>query len=658
MSSTNKIRPITWISDLKFNNKAIKNLPIDKSDLYYTSRQVRNAVFSPIKPCINLINPKLVSVSHSALELLHKESINHTLEEYQSSKKFVDVFCGSEILPGSEPHAHCYCGHQFGAFAGQLGDGTNSYLGEVVNQSPSTELQLKGSGKTPYSRGSDGKKVLRSSIREFLGSEHLHSLGIPTTRSATLVTSFDSLVERHDHARIFNKAPEKKSADHDQSDNKNQPTLEDEYINPFKREPAAVISRLAPTFLRFGSFEIVKSSKCEQSGKISNNPNNGELLDNLVNYSVEHFFPDIQKDKEINNLSRQEIYQKFLDQATVSTAKLVANWQAFGFCHGVLNTDNMSILGLTIDYGPYGFMDYFDKYYTCNFSDHYGRYTYDNQKAICKWNLEKFAEALSEDLAGPDVELNEELYRDSYEKYFSELMKGKLGTKELHNEGSELISSLFTTMQETRSDFVSTFLILEKAVKENHLNLTDSTDSADSNLKKISEKLAKICQKPNSIKEVMSTLMHNQELIQVVRMVQTNKIPPEYIVGQDTGPHFRGQLNRLFEMQTLSQLSEEEKFKNDAEKWSNFLKIYQKTEKSAEFFGAKSNPRIVLKNHLAQEVIVKAEEGDFKPVNDLLKKLMDPFNDDYDFANLQSNDGEVCRLVPGWAEKLCVSCSS
>ncbi|KAL5514995.1 hypothetical protein EMCRGX_G000100 [Ephydatia muelleri] len=272
-----------------------------------------------MSPCIRLVRSSLADSI-----LMQRED----LAEY---------FAGNKILPGSDPAAHCYCGHQFGNFAGQLGDGCALYLGEVVNVAGERwELQLKGAGKTPYSCQADGRKVLQSSIREFLCSEAMFHLGIPTTRAGTCVTS-DTPVARD----IF-------------------------YNGNVIYEKATVISRIAPTFLRFGSFEIFKT-RDPQTGRSGPSVGRMDILNQLLDYTITSFFPEVHGEDR------------------------------------VLNTDNMSIVGVTIDYGPFGFMDRYDPNHICNGSDDGGRYSYTNQPAICRWNLKKLAEALSPSLSSEAV---------------------------------------------------------------------------------------------------------------------------------------------------------------------------------------------------------------------------------------------------------------
>jgi uncharacterized protein YdiU (UPF0061 family) len=261
----------------------------------------------------------------------------------------LEALSGGTPWPGCDPLATVYSGHQFGAWAGQLGDGRALLLGELVTPAGPMEIQLKGGGPTPYSRMGDGRAVLRSSIREFLCSEAMHHLGIPTTRALALVGS--ALPVRRE-------------------------TL----------ETAAVVTRVAPSFLRFGHFEHFAHH------------GQSEALKTLADFVIEHHFPGC--------LEAANPYAALLEAVTRRTAELIADWQAVGFCHGVMNTDNLSVLGLTIDYGPFGFLDGFDPGHICNHSDHHGRYTYANQPRVGQWNLHALGQAMLPLIAG-DGEVDE-----------------------------------------------------------------------------------------------------------------------------------------------------------------------------------------------------------------------------------------------------------
>jgi len=628
----------TWLESLhnNFEHHAIKALPIEKEHVNAPfSRQVPNACFSKQNPNINLINPKLVAVSSDCLKLLnlaHELPNLHDEENSKDLQSFTETFCGSKLLPGMDPHSHCYSGHQFGAFAGQLGDGTNTLLG-VLND---YELQLKGSGKTPYSRTADGKKVLRSSIREFLASEHLHALGIPTTRAATLITSFESKAQRYDATRVLSPR-EKEDGEGDEVDN-GQEVVDYEYC--------AVVSRVAESFLRFGSFEIVKDVACKVSGKMGPSAGNKELLDTMLKFVISQYYPSLVKNGTETELELTDaLVQSFFNEVSTKTAELVAHWQSVGFTHGVLNTDNMSILGLTIDYGPYGFMDYMDLDYTSNFSDNYGRYSFRNQPSMCFWNLQKYCEILTE-VGGYKIECSKELYDSKFdEKYFG-LMKVKLGLAANEDFDKDFNELLLQTMWETRADFTGTFLKLN----EFRIDLEQSNDKESIISNYATEFANELCQTPESMKKAALPLMSNRELINIIRVHQTHRMPIEAIVGpSQDADHIRKQIERLMLFAQVKQAEDiaevsREKLKNDVQQWHIFLSQYGEMEVDLKAF---KNPKIVLRNYLAQEAIVKAEDGDFSGVRDLLGKLVNPFEEE---------ENSVC--VPKWADGICVSCSS
>jgi len=277
-------------------------------------------------------DPYLVCYSSEALALLDLDAGEMTRPE------LIETLAGNQLLPGMDALAALYAGHQFGHYVPQLGDGRAILLGEVKNAAgEGWEVQLKGAGRTPYSRGGDGRAVLRSSIREFLCSEAMHALGIPTTRALCIVGS-DRPVYREDE------------------------------------ETAALVTRLAPSFVRFGSFEVFYYR------------NQIEPIKHLADYVIARYYPELA--------TLADPYPEFLRQVTLRTAELMAQWQAVGFSHGVMNTDNMSILGLTLDYGPFGFLDAFEPGFVCNHSDVAGRYAFDQQPDVAAWNLTKLAQAL------------------------------------------------------------------------------------------------------------------------------------------------------------------------------------------------------------------------------------------------------------------------
>ncbi len=353
--------------------------------------------------------PYLVGASASAARLIGLDPAEF------SQERFVQAFSGNCILPGSIPLAAVYSGHQFGVWAGQLGDGRAILLGDVPSFDETgqqrLELQLKGSGLTPYSRMGDGRAVLRSSIREFLCSEAMAALGIPTSR-ALCVTGSDM--------RVMRETP----------------------------ESSAVATRMAPTFIRFGSFEhwFYQDRKDE--------------LKTLADYVIDHHYPELRA--EANPV------QALLTEVTRRTAELIAQWQSVGFMHGVMNTDNMSILGLTIDYGPFGFMEAFDARHICNHSDHQGRYAYHMQPQIGQWNCYALGQALLP-LIGEvdDAQAALEIYKPAYDRKLDQLLHAKLGLHTTGADDGKLIDAMFSLMQNNHVDFTLFFRRLSDLQSDN-----------------------------------------------------------------------------------------------------------------------------------------------------------------------------------------------
>ena len=313
----------------------------------------------------------------------------------------LQVFSGNATWPGMQPLASVYSGHQFGVWAGQLGDGRALWLGELDTPAGPMELQLKGAGRTPYSRMGDGRAVLRSSIREFLCSEAMQGLNIPTTR-ALCVTGSALPVRRE--------------------------TL----------ETAAVLTRVAPSFIRFGHFE-----------HFSHHGQHDDLR-RLADFVIAHHFPACR--------DAVQPYAALLEAVTRRTAALMADWQAVGFCHGVMNTDNMSILGLTIDYGPFGFLDQFDPGHICNHSDEQGRYAWARQPNVAFWNLHALAQALLPLIEDSDLALATlEVYKSVFADALLARWRAKLGLQTAEADDRELVDDLLRRMAADRCDFTITF---------------------------------------------------------------------------------------------------------------------------------------------------------------------------------------------------------
>ncbi|MFI4940508.1 MAG: YdiU family protein [Burkholderiales bacterium] len=343
--------------------------------------------------------PYLVGASPSAAALIQLDPIAF------ADENFVQVFTGNQVLPGSKPLAAVYSGHQFGVWAGQLGDGRAILLGETPapgSPAPGTlELQLKGSGLTPYSRMGDGRAVLRSSIREFLCSEAMAALGIPTSR-ALCVTGSDKLVMRE------------------------------------ALEPTAVATRMAPSFVRFGSFEHWFYAE------------HNDNLKTLADYVIDRHYPALR--------AQPNPYYAMLAEVTRRTAQLIAQWQAVGFMHGVMNTDNMSILGLTLDYGPFGFMEAFNAQHICNHSDADGRYSYSMQPEVGLWNCYALGQALLP-LIGDEDEVVRALrcYQPEFAAKLDQLLHAKLGLQSTQREDAVLIEQMFAALQGSHVDFTLFF---------------------------------------------------------------------------------------------------------------------------------------------------------------------------------------------------------
>lgn len=371
-----------------------------------TYADLPDVFFQRVKPT-PFPNPYLVSVNPAAAELLDIDPTEWTRPE------FAEYFCGAKLLPGSDPIAMLYSGHQFGHYVPQLGDGRAIMLGEVRNQNGERwELQLKGAGLTRFSRDGDGRAVMRSTIREYLCGEAMHGLGIPTTRSLCIVAGEEV---------VWRETP----------------------------EPGAMLLRMAPTHVRFGSFEVFYYRRQH------------EYLKTLADYVIEYHYPHL--------VGSENPYARLLHEVAVRTGQLVAQWQAVGWAHGVLNTDNMSILGLTLDYGPFGFMERYDPTFICNHSDHHGRYSFQNQPDIGFWNIRALARALSP-LVGQDaVNGSAEIYEKAMLAKYAELMRAKLGLVEAHAGDDKLVTDLLNLMDSSRVDYTNLFRGLGAVRQESSL---------------------------------------------------------------------------------------------------------------------------------------------------------------------------------------------
>ena len=392
----------------RFDNAFVRELPGDASS-EPRPRQVHGALYSPVDPT-PVAAPRLIAHSPELASLLG------FAEQAIASQAFADVFGGNALLAGMQPYAAAYGGHQFGQWAGQLGDGRAITLGELVAcDGKRYELQLKGAGRTAYSRTADGRAVLRSSIREFLMSEAMHHLGVPTTRALSLVTTGEDVIRD-----MF-------------------------YDGNAHPEPGAIVCRVAPSFIRFGNFELPAAR------------NDGALLNRLIDFTIAQYFAHLlaaggsPADEAVRGTWFAEVCER--------TARTVAHWMRVGFVHGVMNTDNMSILGLTIDYGPYGWVDNFDRDWTPNTTDaERRRYRFGQQPQIAYWNLGRLANALATVFGSHDpLYAGLQCFVDTYVAEERGNIAAKLGLAECTDADVESMNALYELLERGEIDMTLFF---------------------------------------------------------------------------------------------------------------------------------------------------------------------------------------------------------
>ena len=397
---------------LNIKNKFTVELPEDVI-LENTRRQVSKACFSFVAPK-KTSNPEMLHVSPEMLKNIGLSKADAI------SDHFLNVFTGNKVLNDSKPYAMCYGGHQFGNWAGQLGDGRAINLCEVEHNNKNWALQLKGSGETPYSRTADGLAVLRSSVREYLCSETMFHLGVPTTRALSLALSGDKVLR--DVMYNGNSAYEK----------------------------GAIVCRTAEYFLRFGHYQIFAARQDDEN------------LKRLVDYTIKHHFTHLGKPSK-------KTYIAFFKEVSERTLDMIIHWQRVGFVHGVMNTDNMSILGLTIDYGPYGWLEGYEYGWTPNTTDRQNkRYRYGNQPNIGFWNLMQLANAIYSlvDEAEPfETILNQ--YKTDFEEKLLNMMRSKLGFQNEDENDQKLILELEDILHQTETDMTIFFRNLSDFKIEN-----------------------------------------------------------------------------------------------------------------------------------------------------------------------------------------------
>lgn len=463
--------------NFKIKNHFTDNLPADAVSENYV-RKVFGSAYSFVNPA-KPIAPKVIHIANDLAQFLGFD------KTFLESSDFAKYFSGEKLFPNSKPYAMAYAGHQFGNWAGQLGDGRAITLGEVVAQDHKLySLQLKGSGKTPYSRTADGLAVLRSSVREHLCSEAMYHLGVPTTRSLSLIATGDKVLRD----MLYNGNP--------------------------AYEAGAVVCRVAESFIRFGNFELFASR------------NELNLLQQMVDFSVANYFP------EINTNGKQKVIDFFKEVAEKTTAMIV-DWQRVGFVHGVMNTDNMSILGLTIDYGPYGWMDNFDRTWTPNTTDkNFKRYRYENQPKIALWNLVQLANALYPlvDEAQPFQEIIEATDKIIDEK-LHQMWKSKLGLYQDAQNDKILIASTLELLENSEVDMTVFFRNLSDFNKETKLkfNYSDLEFIANAFYKSEIVKTEKLEDWLQWLEMYLSRLQ-KEVLTDTERKQKMNSINPKYVL--------------------------------------------------------------------------------------------------------------------------------
>ncbi|MGB1210268.1 MAG: protein adenylyltransferase SelO [Lacinutrix venerupis] len=449
-----------------------KELPADPI-VENTRRQVKNACYSFVTPK-HTKKPELLHVSPEMLM-----ELGLTKKDAESNT-FLNVFTGNSVLPNTKPYAMCYGGHQFGNWAGQLGDGRAINLAEVEHNNKLWAIQLKGAGETPYSRTADGLAVLRSSIREYLCSEAMHHLGVPTTRALSLALSGDQVLR--DMLYNGNAALEK----------------------------GAIVCRVAPSFLRFGNYQILAAQE------------DTATLKTLVDYTIKHHFSHL-------GAPSKNTYLQFFESVLNSTLKMIIHWQRVGFVHGVMNTDNLSILGLTIDYGPYGWLEGYDNDWTPNTTDsQFKRYRFGAQLDIGHWNLFQLANALYpliEEADGLESILNS--YPKKAKAQYIAMMRTKLGLYIEDDKDEELIINLEKNLQLTETDMTIFFRNLS------HFSTKHSQDG----LKVIKDAFYILSDVNDTVKTKWNTWFNNyairlnKETISAKeRQLKMNQTNPKYVL--------------------------------------------------------------------------------------------------------------------------------
>lgn len=522
------------MKNLKINNRFTAELPADPNK-ENEIRQVFNALFSYVNP-VKPSNPKLIHASEDVAELvgIAKDEIK--------SEEFLNVFSGNDILEKTQPYAMCYAGHQFGNWAGQLGDGRAINLTEVENNNQFSTLQLKGAGKTPYSRTADGLAVLRSSVREYLCAEAMYYLGVPTTRSLSLILSGDEVLRDI----LYNGNP--------------------------AYEKGAIVCRVAPSFIRFGSFEMLTAR------------NELKNLKQFVAYTIKHYFPEIKGESK-------EQYIQFFKTVAEKTREMILHWQRVGFVHGVMNTDNMSIHGITIDYGPYGWLENYDPNWTPNTTDSQNRrYRFGNQPQVAQWNLYQLANAIYPLVndAKPLEDILESFMND-FNKDYKLMFLSKLGLFNSTTTDDEFIADLESNLQMSETDMTIFFRNLSK------VNKNDTIENA----------LEKIKDAFYIPEEISNNVLENWKnwFSEYLRKIIDEDISDEI---------------RASKMNTL-------------------------------------NPKYVLRNYMAQLAIDSADKGDYSLIDELYQLLQKPYDEQPEYEKWFAKRPDWARSKVGCSMLSCSS---